>query len=230
MPKTTGIYKITNLMTGRFYIGQSKNIERRYIEHCTRSHDKEIVDLNINLWGKENFSLEILEECPIDKLDEREDYYIKLYNAVELGYNILNGGQNNGYRCGENNGNAKLTDEDVYNIRESYRKREKRGEVFSKYSDKISESSFNSIWQGQYWKSVHMDVYTDEALEYYIGRTFTDEEVYMYRKEYVNKSIKEIYNDHNETRPFSTFSKMILGQHYKHIPIYNKKKKIWIEN
>lgn len=41
---SVGIYKITNLTTGRIYIGQSKNIERRFIEHNTLSHNSERID------------------------------------------------------------------------------------------------------------------------------------------------------------------------------------------
>lgn len=44
-------------------------------------------------YGKENFSVEILETCDVQLLDEREKFYIKQYNSYELGYNSTRGGQ-----------------------------------------------------------------------------------------------------------------------------------------
>lgn len=45
-------------------------------------------------YGKENFSIEILEECPKELLNDREKHYIKLYNSYNSGYNSTLGGQN----------------------------------------------------------------------------------------------------------------------------------------
>lgn len=91
-----GIYKITNLITNKIYIGQSINIPRRWAEHKSRAYEKNTNCYNkplyrsIRKYGKENFILDILEECPAEKLNEREAYYIGLYNSiVPKGYNIL---------------------------------------------------------------------------------------------------------------------------------------------
>lgn len=222
-----GIYKIINTKTGSIYIGQSKNIERRLIDHCTLSHNIEIVDKNINLWGKENFKFEVLEECTIDQLDQKEIYYINLYNATENGYNKLQGGQLNGSRCGENNGNAKITDQDVYYIRECYKNHKRRIDIYQEYKDKLSESSFNSLWQGQYRTNIHMDVYIQENLNYYIGKRFTDEEVYNFRKRYVNETAESIYQDVKDRCSFSTFKKILYGERYKNVMYYDKTNKIW---
>ena len=70
-----GIYKITNNLNGKFYIGRSNDIERRWKEHCspTRYKTSNIpVEYAIHKYGKENFSLEVIEECPIEKTAERE--------------------------------------------------------------------------------------------------------------------------------------------------------------
>lgn len=86
-----GIYKITNKINGKIYIGQSVHIERRWQEHCQESSTS-IIAKAIKKYGKENFSFEVLEQYQVedyDKLDEREMYYIHQYNSlVPNGYNV----------------------------------------------------------------------------------------------------------------------------------------------
>ena len=89
-----GIYKIENLINHKIYIGQSVNIERRWGEHC-RSGNKSLIGKAIKKYGKQNFSFVILEECNMDSLDEKEEYYIKYFNSITPnGYNIME--RNNG--------------------------------------------------------------------------------------------------------------------------------------
>lgn len=88
-----GIYKITNRINGKSYIGQSINIEKRFKQHCTG--DKQLIDKVISKYGKENFTFEILEECSIEKLDEREIKWISFYDSFKHGYNLTTGGQFN---------------------------------------------------------------------------------------------------------------------------------------
>ena len=227
-----GIYKITNLVTGTIYIGQSKNIERRFIDHNTISYNSEIVDKNINLYGKENFLYEVLEECPIEKLDEREYYYINLYRPTHKMYNKLKGGQGIGFRSGENDGNAKLTEQEVYDIREAYKNHERRCDVYERYKDKISRFTFESLWQGQYWKSTHMDVYTEENKRYYTGKKFSDDEVLELRKRYVNESPEQIFQDPkiNSRLSKSGLNNILFGYSYSDLPIYKKSEGKWINN
>lgn len=70
-----GIYKIENLLSHKIYIGQSVNIEKRWKQHCQSSSDS-LIAKAIQKYGKDNFVFSILEECPLDKLNEREDFYI----------------------------------------------------------------------------------------------------------------------------------------------------------
>ena len=79
---TSGIYKIENKKTGQIYIGQSKNIEKRFSMHCRIS----LVDMDIAIQGKENFSFDILEEVEEQRLDERERFWIDGYGAYENDY------------------------------------------------------------------------------------------------------------------------------------------------
>lgn len=83
-----GVYKIENLINHKVYVGQSVHIERRWNEHCFPS-TKSIISDAIKKYGKENFTFQVLEECNIEELDEKEIYYIKRFDCiVPKGYNI----------------------------------------------------------------------------------------------------------------------------------------------
>lgn len=83
-----GIYKITNKINNKCYIGQSIHIERRWSEHCFPSKTSKI-SLAIQKYGKNNFNFEVIEECVITELDEKESYWIKFYNSlIPNGYNV----------------------------------------------------------------------------------------------------------------------------------------------
>ena len=85
---TIGIYKITNMINGKSYIGQSIHIERRLMEH--KSSQSSVISKAIIKYGKDNFAFEIIEKCDISLLNKQEAYYIQLYNSVvPNGYNVL---------------------------------------------------------------------------------------------------------------------------------------------
>lgn len=83
---TTGVYKITNLVNGKVYIGASKNIEKRW-----RGHRRGLTAIaeDLKTFGLEKFKFEILLECPEDMLCQWERDMICLYDAndPEKGYN-----------------------------------------------------------------------------------------------------------------------------------------------
>ena len=229
-----GIYKITKKSNGKSYIGQSNDIERRLIEHKYKTDIP--VELAIQKYGIEAFDYEIIEECSLEQLDEREKYWIAHYNTFKgFGYNCNEGGGNN---RGENNGRTKLTSEDVAYIRECYDRHERRRVVYEQFKDKISFSAFASIWDGTTWKDIKQEVYTQENLEYYTrhatdgcnsdNAALTDEEVLQCRERYVNESAKEIYKDFQDRLSFQSFQQMLWGRTYKNLPIYKKKTKEWI--
>ena len=95
-----GIYKIVNLINGKIYVGQSVDIIERWKQHGYKAFNSNEKAYNSAIhsafrkYGLENFQLEILEECLIDELDEKERYWIKKLNTLTPnGYNILQGGQ-----------------------------------------------------------------------------------------------------------------------------------------
>lgn len=91
-----GIYKITNQETGECYIGQAKDIRKRWNEHAKCGLSIDTPQGNklykaMQEYGLEHFSFELLEECPAEELNEKERYFISLYSADTLGYNSQKG-------------------------------------------------------------------------------------------------------------------------------------------
>ena len=81
-----GIYKITNTINGKVYVGQSVDINRRWRQHKNSELDYPLYKA-FKKYGIENFTFEVLEECTITELNERERYYIQLYDSCHFGYN-----------------------------------------------------------------------------------------------------------------------------------------------
>lgn len=102
--KVCGIYKITNLINGKVYIGQSNDIEDRWRDHKWISTQENKIEYSYPLYrafrkyGLENFSFEVIEQCPEEDLNEKEIYYIEFYRAYfhyenSNGYNQTLGGE-----------------------------------------------------------------------------------------------------------------------------------------
>jgi len=108
------LYKITNLINNKVYIGQSVHPERRWIEHKNNAkmhNDDYPIHLAMSKYGIENFTFEILEES--ENYNKREKELIKEYNSIcPNGYNIAEGGPNN-VMYGEDNPRNKVKNEDL---------------------------------------------------------------------------------------------------------------------
>ena len=95
--KKTGIYKITFLPTGQCYIGQARDLKERIREHCKAGFAQIDTPANNKLYEMmkkypiSDFTFELLQECPIDQLNEKEKYYIKLYQSYDFGFNSNKG-------------------------------------------------------------------------------------------------------------------------------------------
>lgn len=86
------IYKITNKVNGKSYIGQTRyTVEFRWRQHKNKKDDSHF-HLAIQKYGADNFTVETLEECEVENLDSREIFYIAKYNTFMEGYNTTIGG------------------------------------------------------------------------------------------------------------------------------------------
>lgn len=236
-----GIYKITNKINGRVYVGQSNDIERRWKEHCR--HNKQLIDRAIQKYGKDNFLFEIIEEIPKGvNINQREEFWIGYYNCIAPnGYNIMNSVNT----MGENNGNSLLTNEDIIFIRQCYKNKVyKTGkELWEKHYSTFSQDYIVKIFYGGGWNHILMDVYTDELAEYYKEQ----QKHFGYRKPGENNPaaivkekdvimMRQMYVEHDRNYIFKQFPSysqrtivsILTGQNWKHLPIYKKREKRWI--
>ena len=94
------IYKVTNKINNKIYIGQTiRTLEERIKEH-TRKRNSSLYKA-FNKYGIENFEIEIIDKCnTTEELNKKEIYWIKYYDClVPKGYNLCEGGgQTNGYQ------------------------------------------------------------------------------------------------------------------------------------
>jgi len=99
----SGVYKIRNIVNGKFYLGSSKEIENRWEGHKQwlrgGYHDNPKLQHAWNKYGEKNFVFEIVEEIPLKSLLNREQHYLDLWESYKRGkgYNICptaNGGDN----------------------------------------------------------------------------------------------------------------------------------------
>ena len=83
-----GIYKITNKVNNKVYIGQSVDVKRRWRQHKSCSLKYHLYE-SFRKYGLNNFIFEVVTECKVSQLDELETYYIDLYDSTnpEKGYN-----------------------------------------------------------------------------------------------------------------------------------------------
>ena len=93
-----GIYKISNMVNGKCYIGQSVNIYKRWNNHKCACYNSNAHEYNYYIYramrkyGIENFTFEIIEECTQELLNEREKFWIAYYDSFKNGYNETEGG------------------------------------------------------------------------------------------------------------------------------------------
>lgn len=237
------IYKITNKINGKVYIGLTTvGVEERW-----RGHIRDIDRLERHLYksmkkyGIENFTVEKIDETDdFAKLGELERKYIKEYNSTDgnCGYNVTHGGESNQL---DGNPRARLTVEDVEDIRNIYSEC-KVGckECWKIYSDRISYSAFEKIYEGTTWKSVMPEVYSEENKKKHrtlmkgsVGEknhnaTLTDNEVMEIRKYYVNHTLQECYGKYGNKFASKDSFRAIIDGTYLHLPYYSKIKKKWI--
>lgn len=247
----SGIYKVVNNKNGKTYIGRSNDVMRRWGEHKRHCLNPNNSSYNFHFyralryWGLDNFKIELIEQCvDYNMMLDREQYYIKKYDTVAKGYNSTYATSSPPTKYYENHPNSILTNEDVYEIRESYKNIEYPKEVYLNYKSKIAYATFLNVWRGHSWKGLHMDVYTDDNKKehfrqgnidkIYKDDKFLDSEiVYGIRKHYCEEilSHSEVYSLYSFLNE-NTFNDIWYGRTYtlyvtdEYIGLLNKRKYI----
>lgn len=231
----SGIYLIKNKINNHSYVGMSKDIKNRWKHHCHESNNPNSKEYQKTLYrafrkyGVENFEFIVLEYCVEEQLREKEIYWINKLNTINNGYNELNSWQPEIATNGENHPNHKLTEADVRDIRIRYNNHERRKDVEMLYKDKIGHSGFIKIWQGETWKDIMPEVYTNENKEFHLHNTankgesngrakFTTEEVTIIRLRKKNgEKIEDVYLDYCHLCKIKYFQEIWYNYKWKNV-------------
>jgi group I intron endonuclease len=93
--KIAGIYGLRNILTNKWYVGQSIDVKFRWKKYSYSDCRNQTKLFNaLKKYGYDSFEKIILEECLPDAnvLNLREDYWIDYYDAIDNGYNIRRAG------------------------------------------------------------------------------------------------------------------------------------------
>ena len=182
LPASSGIYMVVNMINHKKYIGQSKNIKKRFQSHHLVDYKNEN-NCNYNTkfyqairkYGIDNFEVIVLQLCKEEELDDLEIKFIKEFDTFKNGYNSTEGGQfwspnihseeieakrrktreKNKSLMSENHPRAKLTNQQVWDIRQRYIDGESIKDIYQDFKDLYSsQQTFKRIVLGQTYVTV----------------------------------------------------------------------------
>lgn len=242
LPHESGIYRVFTNFNNACYIGQAKDIYKRFNSHHKTGYlnpkdccynTKFYVALRQH--GIDNFEVEILELCSEEELDKKEVEYIKKYDSFKHGYNSTEGGQYwspnvhskeseqkrkktrelNQSLKSENHPRAKLTNDEVLKIRQRYIDGQNTKNIWYDYKDKYSYDTFKRIVFGYTYKDVGNVPSSDQIR--YTNAKLTNQQVREIKKELkigkvTQKSLAQKFNVST-----TTISRIARGLIYKHI-------------
>ena len=231
----SGIYKITDKRNNKIYIGRAADLKNRKWRHFCYTHPEDYLEsslsteINMDIHkammdshNAEDFLFEVLEECEEDKLNEREQYYIQIFDCmIPKGYNKTKGGESYPHSKGEEHYNHKITLEEANKIKDMLRNKKSVEEIIKKIPQ-ATTGIISHINNGRTWK--------DPNLNYPICRLsglikFDNETVMEIRRRReegeTTTSLAEFYNTGT-----STISSICNGDTHKDLPILIEKRKI----
>lgn len=157
------VYKITNKLNGKIYIGITKRgFEKRIKEHiqeATQKLSNYTIHKAIRKYGKEGFTYEVIEQVDTEEsAKEREIFWIQHYNSWREGYNDTPGGDLNTQLKGENSSRHKITMEQLYQIYDLLKNTTLSFvEIIEKLQLPIKERQISAINKGEQWFQLEID-------------------------------------------------------------------------
>jgi group I intron endonuclease len=162
----SGIYKIESSTNGNIYIGSAVNLLRRFSIHKRdlkkESHHSKILQNHVNKYGLNDLIFSVLEAVDIENLVKREQHYINSlhpqFNVCKIAGTCLgvkHDTSKTNHQKGEEKPNSKLTEKDVFDIREMINAGVKFKLIQGKYS--ISRDLLQGIKSGEYWKYLKLE-------------------------------------------------------------------------
>lgn len=223
------VYKITNVVNKRYYIGSTSNIEDRFSVHMSEdSKDKYPSNdfyKDIHTYGRDKFRIDIIYECKdIIEASRIESELIRSNKNDELIYNKMMGAS----------GRRVFSDKDIIFIRNIYESKTMYiQEAYDEYYDEVvSFRAFKKAWHGDTFKDISYHVYTEENKRFHfslgqsrkgeINRSaiFTEGDVIDIRtrksKGEDKKSVKDDYAHLNAPHGFDGIWR---GDNWKHVKI-----------
>lgn len=147
------IYKITNKINGKCYIGQTTDYKRRFQEHKSCGYENEnnkLLYYAFRKYGIENFNFEVIEE-KTEKYNEKEKYWISYYDSFENGYNMTEGGEEPPLNIKENSPFATHTEEQVAEIKRLLKETNIQykdiATMFNYDSSSIERINYGKLWR-----------------------------------------------------------------------------------
>lgn len=207
------IYKITNLINGKCYIGQTSNAKRRFTQHknyAKEQEDSKLLYYAFRKYGIKNFSFEVIQS-QIENYNERQIYWINYYNSYENGYNQTFGGENPPLHVKEDNPFATHTQQEVNKVINMILNTNKTLKQIAEETG-YDYSTISRIQLGILWH--------DDNLSYPLrpqnGSQFKKDRAEMIIEDllYTNLSQKEIAEKYNCAR--STVTAINLGKNNHH--------------
>ena len=193
------IYKITNLINNKIYIGQTVHPNKRWKEHQQRAkthYDDYPIHLAINKYGAKNFSFEILEWT--EQYDDEEARLIKEYNSISPnGYNLIEGGHSP-IMLGEGHPRNTISNQNVLNIIQALKENKLSDRELALQYD-VSDKIISDINHGYSHKQEN-ETYPIRIKK---GRQYlTEEQVIEIKELLINSqfSFTEIANQYNTTK------------------------------
>lgn len=208
------VYKITNKINNKQYIGITNDYERRWKEHqhLTKRYPS-IISKAIKKYGAQNFNFELLEfGLSIKEAEEKEIELISVLNTLTPnGYNIAKGGMHGGRNS------WKITDEEIQYIKDN--RNIPMYVLYDEFSEKICYGYFKQIYRDEIRKDItpSVSMYSDNkrfSLQF-VKTKMTYEDIVFLRKSYSeHKSWDEVYPLFKDKVVISTFVQIYNGRRF----------------